>query len=661
MHYLSKTFYYLAALALLAAPAPGPARGAEADWSARLEYRLFLISETQLASDAELRLAGERLREAAISGYNGAVLAPSANLVQPQRAGKEYLARLVALRKEAERHGLALIPGVFPFDAGDLVLPFDPHLAEGLPVRDVLYVVDKDEARLCADPPLALVNGDFETAARGGVPGWELVGLQPGRKIEVDSSQAQYGNSSLRLENAEEKSRLISYGAVQKVWLPPFRLFRFSVWVKTDDAQAGRCLFLAASVQKRYLDYRHTSPSETLEWTRHELVFNSLQGGEVELRLEMRGRRDPRARRLWFDSAELEHAGLINVVRRPGCAPIVRNERGRAYDEGRDYRIVGGQTEAAPMRGTLSADGAPRLIPTGNTRMRLGERLRVSFTASLPLSYPASLCISSGHVDDFFAGGIDSLNAALAPPGYHLATKFLTNAGWDPACLAARRTLGAQWGDCLQRQIKLLGRRRSQPVCFAWSDMYEPWNEPYRGHWQRNGTIEDAWKYLPKGVVVITTAYEAEEAKSPRFFAANGFRQVIAGDAKVGDWLHAHGEIPGIVGVMNLDAPLAEFAAGVWGRLSQEARAALAARKLQPARQKTAVEQPEQPAAPAAEVRTWTDASGQYTTEAAFAGMESGSVRLRTAGGSEVRVALELLSEEDRRWVLEQVEGKTPD
>ena len=41
--------------------------------------------------------------------------------------------------------------------------------------------------------------------------------------------------------------------------------------------------------------------------------------------------------------------------------------------------------------------------------------------------------------------------------------------------------------------------------------------------------------------------------------------------------------------------------------------------------------------------------------------MESGSVRLRTAGGSEVRVALELLSEEDRRWVLEQVEGKTPD
>ncbi len=111
---------------------------------------------------------------------------------------------------------------------------------------------------------------------------------------------------------------------------------------------------------------------------------------------------------------------------------------------------------------------------------------------------------------------------------------------------------------------------------------------------------------------------------------------------------------------MNLDAPLAEFAAGVWGRLSQEARAALAARKIQPGRQKAAVEQPEQRAAPA-EVRTWTDASGQYTTEAAFAGLESGSVRLRTADGSEVRVALELLSEEDRRWVLEQVNRKTPD
>ena len=146
------------------------ARAAEADWAARLEYRLFLIRQTQLATDGELAGIGERLCEAAISGYNGAVLAPSANLVQPQRAGKQYLARLVALRKEAERHGLALIPGVFPFDAGDLVLPFDPHLAEGLPVKDVLYVVDSDERGFCADPP-GVANGDFRTAS-GGRPGW---------------------------------------------------------------------------------------------------------------------------------------------------------------------------------------------------------------------------------------------------------------------------------------------------------------------------------------------------------------------------------------------------------------------------------------------------------------------------------------------------------
>ena len=43
---------------------------------------------------------------------------------------------------------------------------------------------------------------------------------------------------------------------------------------------------------------------------------------------------------------------------------------------------------------------------------------------------------------------------------------------------------------------------------------------------------------------MITTAYEAE-TPNPQFFAANGFRQVIAGGIKVGDCARPR-EIPGL-------------------------------------------------------------------------------------------------------------------
>ncbi len=207
--------------------------------------------------------------------------------------------------------------------------------------------------------------------------------------------------------------------------------------------------------------------------------------------------------------------------------------------------------------------------------MRAGERLRVSFSTR-PCSGPVGLCMNSARVYDFLAAGIDPLQEALAPDGYHLATKYVSTANWDDACIRTKKTPGAQWGDSLQRQIKILGTRRTRPVCFVWSDMYEPWNAPYRGYWACNGTFEDAWKYLPKDLIVLNGHYAAEKSKSPSFFAGNGCRQIIAGDATVGPWMQANAGIPGIVGVLNIGAPLDEFAAKAWGWLPQEVRSKLA-------------------------------------------------------------------------------------
>ena len=59
-----------------------------------------------------------------------------------------------------------------------------------------------------------------------------------------------------------------------------------------------------------------------------------------------------------------------------------------------------------------------------------------------------------------------------------------------------------------------------------------------------------------------------------------------------------------------------------------------------------------------AQVRTWTTADGRYTVEAELVEVVDGSVKLRKSDGQETTVALEKLSEADRRFVAST--GETP-
>ncbi len=63
--------------------------------------------------------------------------------------------------------------------------------------------------------------------------------------------------------------------------------------------------------------------------------------------------------------------------------------------------------------------------------------------------------------------------------------------------------------------------------------------------------------------------------------------------------------------------------------------------------------------------RTWNDATGAFSVEAQFAGVENGKVLLKKADGKIARVPLDRLSKEDRDFVAEQADAKpsaaTPD
>lgn len=57
------------------------------------------------------------------------------------------------------------------------------------------------------------------------------------------------------------------------------------------------------------------------------------------------------------------------------------------------------------------------------------------------------------------------------------------------------------------------------------------------------------------------------------------------------------------------------------------------------------------PERPEPVVRTWSDATGQFTIEAEFAGYSSGVVKLKKADGSTLDLLLENLSQADQDWI----------
>jgi hypothetical protein len=56
--------------------------------------------------------------------------------------------------------------------------------------------------------------------------------------------------------------------------------------------------------------------------------------------------------------------------------------------------------------------------------------------------------------------------------------------------------------------------------------------------------------------------------------------------------------------------------------------------------------------------RTWTDSTGDYTTEAKFCGVAYGTVKLLKKDGLTVELPLEKLSEEDRQWIHDRKLGR---
>src|SRR5256714_8790352 len=281
---------------------------------------LMFLSSSALAADAPMELwlyypnnfqANENnqkleaiWRRAAKAGYTKILLTDSkfAKLGDLGGMEKQYFGNVEKAKKLAGELKMELVPAMFDIGYSNNMLWREPNLAEGLPVKDSLFVVKNGEARLVADPPVSFSQ-------------------KPAFVDEV----VKISDGVATLENFKENGR-ISY----KLKVSPFRCYHISALIKTEDFKGEPKIAVLAG--KQSLQHQNLGVKGTQDWKEHDVVFNSLNNSEVNVYLGVWGGGEGK---LEGKDWKIEEVGLLNVLRRPGTPCVVKG-----YVEGEGYETI---------------------------------------------------------------------------------------------------------------------------------------------------------------------------------------------------------------------------------------------------------------------------------------------------------------------------------
>jgi len=266
------------------------------------------------------------LEDGAAHGLNGVVL--SAGLDWLPNRSQKFLKGLDRVVEACRKYQLELIPAVFSFGYGGPFLSRNRNLAEGMPVKDALFIAADDGfARLAGDPAVAIKNGGFEEHNGDRFPGY---GFQdtPGTISFADTKVFRTGRCSLRLENFATDQW--GHGRInQKIKVHPHRSYQITLWVKTEGLSPKGCfrmIALAPVEGERELLIREFGVPGTTGWRRITAVLNSREFDSVRVYCGVWAAR--RARSGWT-TGKLKSLGLSTccAVREPQSPCGVTTER----------------------------------------------------------------------------------------------------------------------------------------------------------------------------------------------------------------------------------------------------------------------------------------------------------------------------------------------
>ncbi|NOX53639.1 MAG: hypothetical protein GXP27_04225 [Planctomycetes bacterium] len=513
--------------------------------TAQAEYRdrLVWIFGWNLRSDEHLQQIEPVLRTAAQHGYNGIVL--SANLGRLCKQPPEYFQRLRKLAALCEQLHLEIIPAAYGVGYGGEYLAHDRNLAEGIPVRDATFVVHGREARHVPDPKVRIANGGFEEFKRNRMAEFRFHD-EPGTISFPDTKVKHSGRASLRFENFRAH-RAGNARVMQEISVRPYRCYRVSLWVKTENVQPANAFRILVLAGQRNLAPRSFRIPSTADWRKVTMVFNSLNFRSVRLYAGLWG---GRSGRFWIDDWTIEEVGPINVLRRPGTPVIVTGEDGTIYVEGRDFKPL-----VDPRFNFYRIDRpAPTLKLTSGSRIREGQRLRVTWYHPMVVhDSQVTVCMAEPELYEILRHEVKLLNQHLQPRRVLLNMDEIRMGGTCAAC--ANSNMAELLGRCITRQVQILRQVNPHMQVLIWSDMLDPNHNAHGDYYLVQGDFTGVWNHVPKDLVIAVWGGRPRP-ESLRFFADHGFATLVSCyyDApnleEVKGWLRATRNVRGVRGFM---------------------------------------------------------------------------------------------------------------
>ncbi|MBA4388947.1 MAG: hypothetical protein C0404_13275 [Verrucomicrobia bacterium] len=473
---------------------------------------LWFYYATNLQVDENVAKLEAIWRRAAGAGFGVVMLTDSkfSRLGDLGSMEGRYFANVARTRKLADDLKLRIVPVVYPMGWSNCLLWHNPNLAEGLPVKDALFVVKGGQAGIVADPPVGLAK-----------PNWK------------DDTVSIAGNVAT-VENPGANSRF-----VYNLKLPKYRSYHVSVSIKTEGFTGKPEIKpLAAG---RALQFQDLDVKKTQDWTQCHVVFNTLENEEVILYFGVWG--GAKGKLQWRDW-KIEESGLINVLRRPGAPFSIKG-----YVEGKDYeKVEDPNLGNKPWKGEYTSWHEP---PAIKTKLPDGTQLRVSwFHPAIIYEGSVMCCVSEPQTMELLADEARRVTAAWKPKAVMMGHDEIRILNRDEACQGRGLDAGALLADNAKACVKLL----NGCDVLAWSDMFDPNHNARKDYYLVRGDLTGSWEGLDKSVTVVNWNFEHRD-KSLKFFAGRGHKQVIAGyydgaPAGVKDWLVAADKVDGVVGVM---------------------------------------------------------------------------------------------------------------
>lgn len=498
--------------------------------SERMQKR-WLFVWRNMSDPREVDRMIERFPRAKAAGYNGVVFS---HRIPDDKAAE--------LKQAAQRHGLDLIAIVM----GGIR---DRNYVEGVLVKDALFIARGKIATHQPDNPTRVVNGDFEAVEGNRFQGWTLQD-DVGVTTFADHNVFHGGKTSLRMESIG-KNQYQHCRVAQPIQLKPHRQYRVSVWVKTENLVRVEPEIKVLRVDTGHpISYQTFRVRPTQDWTQHDIVFNSFDCSEARLYL---GSWSGREGKLWWDDLSVEEIGLVNVLRRPGCPVSVRSEEGTVYEEERDYeRIVDPQLH--PWR---AYHEPPVIRLTANTRIREGERLRVSYYHPV-IIYEDRLtwCVSEPKIFEEWRAEVRRINDLIHPAAFFMSHDEMRVMNQCALCQSKKMTPGELLAWNVRQATQIIREIRPDAEIWVWSDMFDPMHNAKDRYYLVNGSLVGSWKGLDKDVGIVNW-YGSLMGKNCQFFADLGLRQILSGyydsdedGSRIAQWLENTRQVPGIVGAM---------------------------------------------------------------------------------------------------------------